>query len=123
MIAGRVTEHREPVVELRVRGPDGAEASIEAVVDTGFTGHITLPPSIVADLGLKHLFSHTVVLADGTRPSIAIHEAAVCWHGEMRTVAVHCIECSPLIGMALLTGSLLTMEVKPGGAVTIAPLL
>lgn len=122
MIAGRVTEQREPIVQLRVLGPDGAEALIEAIVDTGFTGDLTLPPSIVADLALKHLFSHAVVLADGTRPSVAIHEGVVCWHGRKQTVAVHCIECSPLIGMALLTGSVLTMEVKPEGAVTITPL-
>ena len=38
MILGIVTIAREAVINLTVRGPNGQEQEIEAVIDTGFDG-------------------------------------------------------------------------------------
>ena len=43
MIRGTVNSRLEAVVRLRVRGPAGVEADVDAVVDTGFTSALTLP--------------------------------------------------------------------------------
>ena len=52
MITGRVTRTPEALVALRVSGPQGREIEIEAVLDTGFTDYLTLPPSVITELRL-----------------------------------------------------------------------
>ena len=50
MITGTVTAYREAIIRLNVRGPGGGEKTVEAVIDTGFDGVLTLPTSVVAAL-------------------------------------------------------------------------
>ena len=52
MIVGSVSAHREAIVRLVIVGPQGREREIEAIVDTGYTGSLTLPSEVVFDLGL-----------------------------------------------------------------------
>ena len=52
MIEGFVNANYEPVVTLSLQGPSGNARDIEAVVDTGFNGFLTLPPPLVAELEL-----------------------------------------------------------------------
>ena len=48
--------------------------------------------------------------------------ARALWDGEERTARVYAIGNEPLVGMALLRGSRVTMDVAEGGAVEIEPL-
>lgn len=52
MIAGKVTVHQETVIELEVRGLN-QPVRIEAVIDTGFTGYLTLPSALIDRLKLQ----------------------------------------------------------------------
>ena len=52
MIEGVVNSTYEAVIPLYLRGPAGQAQEVEAVIDTGFTGFVTLPPSLVTELGL-----------------------------------------------------------------------
>ena len=52
MITGVVTDDRQPVIHLLVRGPAGQEQEIEAIIDTGFDGWLSLPSSLITRLGL-----------------------------------------------------------------------
>jgi predicted aspartyl protease len=52
MITGVVTTSRQAVIRLTVRGPEGQEQEIETVIDTGFDGSLTLPPTLIVALGL-----------------------------------------------------------------------
>lgn len=52
MISGVVTGDRQAVIPLKVRGPTGQEQEIEAVIDTGFDGCLSLPSSVIVSLGL-----------------------------------------------------------------------
>jgi predicted aspartyl protease len=52
MITGVVTTSYQAVIRLTVRGPEGQEQEIAAVTDTGFDGTLTLPPALIATLGL-----------------------------------------------------------------------
>ena len=52
MIEGVVNADYEAIIPLRIQGPDGRTRDIEAVVDTGFTDFLTLPPALVDELGL-----------------------------------------------------------------------
>lgn len=67
MITGRVTpDVREVVVALDVLGHQGRAQPIKAIVDTGFTGYLTLPADTAASLNLPGRGSETFMLADGS---------------------------------------------------------
>lgn len=55
MIEGVVNAAYEPVVSLALQGPSGQTSEIEAVIDTGFTGFLTVTPALVMELGLDLL--------------------------------------------------------------------
>ena len=65
MISGVVTHDRQAVIHLTVRGPAGQEQEIEAIIDTGFDGSLSLPSSIVVQLGLPWRQRGRALLADG----------------------------------------------------------
>ncbi len=48
MMRGFISGDREAVLRLRVRGPGGREETVEAVIDTGFNGYLTLPISLIS---------------------------------------------------------------------------
>lgn len=122
MIVGAVNVAREAVVSLRVRGPAGGDLTSDAVIDTGFNGYITLPAAVIAALGLTTQGVRSGVLGDETRTVFTVYRAAVEWDGTARPVQVLAAEGSPLIGMALLLGSRVSVEFVTGGAVTIEPM-
>ena len=119
MISGFVNAYSEAIVELVVRGPNPREQKIEGVVDTGFNGSLSLPPGIIALLDLPFRRRGRAVLADGSETIFDIYEAIVIWDGQARRVAVDEADADPLIGMAILHGFTLKMEVVNGGSVII----
>jgi predicted aspartyl protease len=62
------------------------------------------------------------LLADGTESVFDIYEATVVWDGRPRRVAVDAADIEPLVGMRLLNGYELTMQVVVGGQVRITAL-
>jgi clan AA aspartic protease len=122
MIRGEITPDREPLIRLVVRGPGGREDQMEAVVDTGFNGYLTLAPARVAVLSLTPHGTRRAMLADGSSVYLNVYEAAVDWNGRTRDVLVLAADGGPLVGMSLLYGCLLTMEIVDGGPVIIEPL-
>ena len=64
MITGKVNATAdESRISLVVRGPHGRRRRIEAVVDTGYTGHLTLPPDLIELLQLQwHSVGDAVLL-------------------------------------------------------------
>lgn len=121
MIRGAVTAGRVPVVRLKVRGPGGAEADVDLVVDTGFTGALVLPASVVAALGLTWRSGGTAVLADGSTQQTDFYEAELEWGAGWLAVVAMSVGPESLLGMRLLAGHRLVVEGDPGGAVEIAP--
>ncbi|MCE2500079.1 MAG: hypothetical protein J4G13_04370 [Dehalococcoidia bacterium] len=59
-------------------------------------------------------------LATG-RQSVYIYGAVVSWCGDLRAVFVHQVDGNPLVGNALLTNCLLTIDFREGGEVNIRP--
>lgn len=119
-----VADGSEAVLPLRVFDPGrgGRQADAQAVIDTGFTGHLTPSVEVVSSLALPELGSEELVLADGSTEIASVHRATVEWHGRSRTVPVLAVGGDPLIGMALLAGSRLGMDTVPGGEVVIEEL-
>jgi clan AA aspartic protease len=122
MITGVVTPFYQVTIRLTVRGPTGQAQEIEAVIDTGFDGTLTLPSADIIALGLPWRRRGRALRADGTASVFDIYEATVMWDGIPRRVAVDAADIDPLIGMRLLDGYELTIQAVVGGQVTIKSL-
>ena len=121
MIEGAVNAAFEAVVTLPLLGPDGQSLEIDAVVDTGFSDFLTLPTSVVTELGLTYHSRTEVTLADGSAVSFDAYNVAVMWDGTARSVYAYAADNTPLLGMSLLEGHYLGVDVREGGRVLIQP--
>jgi clan AA aspartic protease len=122
MMTGSITADREAALSMIVRGPHGQEEHVEAIIDTGFNGFMVLPAPLVATLGLPYHTRTIATLADGTSVTLAIYHATIVWHEQDRSVYVLVAEGGPLIGMALLYGNRVMLDVVDCGPVTVAEL-
>ncbi len=127
MLGAVSADGREPVLPLTLLPlgnsvQDGIE--IEEVVDTGFDGELTLPRGLIRRLGYPYAGFTRGTLADGSAVRFDYHEGRLLWHGEERAVVVLAAGDAgePLVGMALLRGSRLTIDAVPGGAVRVEEL-
>ena len=115
MIRSTLTGHREAIIRFPVSRPGGQEQEVQAVIDTGFNGYLTLPDSLVARLGLSYHSRTTAILGDGSRRALGPYEAVVVWSGQERDVLVLAAEGGPLVGMAMLYGHDVFLNVIEGG--------
>lgn len=122
MTLGNVNRQLEAVIRLLIRGPQ-QEIETEVVVDTGFNGALTLPPDLISRLGLKHKSRIWGELADGRGDSFDVYEALVFWNGRLLRIPVGSTESDPMLGMALLYGQELVIQVIEGDAVSIREML
>jgi clan AA aspartic protease len=122
MMRGLVTAEREAIIAVMVRGPNGQDEMIEAVIDTGFNGFLTLPAALIASLALPFVGVTRAALGDGHEVNIDVFEAMVLWDNQEREVLLLGAGGAPLVGMSLLSDYRLTLEVKDGGAVMIEAL-
>lgn len=118
MIIG-VVKGDEARIRLTIRGARGRQHEVDAILDTGFTASLTLPPAVVAELALPWRSVDTFTLADGNESDVDVYAAQVEWDGRLRTVLVHAADADPLIGMRLLRGCELKMLVRHRGRVMI----
>ncbi len=119
MIEGVVNAAREAVVPLTVASPAGRMQPIDAVVDTGFSGFLTLPAALVSELRLPFVTRGRATLANGSEDFFDIHNAVVIWDGQPKQVLTDVADTAPLAGMSLLDGHSLFVEVEEGGRVAI----
>ena len=119
MIEGTVNDRYDAVVSLQIQGNDGRSLEIEAVVDTGYQGLLILPMAVVTELDLPFAGSGRGFLADSSPVRFPIHRATVHWDGEPRNIPADITGNTPLIGMRLLDGFRLIIDVEVGGDVII----
>jgi clan AA aspartic protease len=119
MIKGVVTANREAVIRLTVHGTRGRRLQIEAIIDTGFNGWLSLTPSHIEMLRLPWRKRGTGILADGSEAVFDLYTATVVWDRRERRIAIHETDSAPLVGMGLLVGFELKLQVQTGGDVSI----
>jgi clan AA aspartic protease len=119
MVTRVVNAALEATLRIVVLDTRGQPSEIETVVDTGFSGFLTLPPPLIAALALPWLCRQLGVLADGQVHIFDVYNATIIWDGQPRTVEVEAVDAQPLLGMALLRGHDLRVQVVPGGPVCI----
>lgn len=123
MIHGVVTSQFDAVISLVVMGSNGQRELIDAVVDTGFDGWLSLPHSLVRELDLPWQSLGRALLADGSECEYDIHDGAVLWDSAHREISIDACDSEPLVGMRLLEGFEVVLPVRKGSPFTIAPIL
>src|SRR5207249_2157321 len=103
----------------KVLGARRREQVIEAVIDTGYTASLSLPPAVITALGLRWKCFDRGILADGSDCLFDVYVGKVVWDGKERRILVDEADSDPLVGMALLRGYELTMQVRYRGKITI----
>lgn len=122
---GMVNDAMEATVTLNVTADNDESIPITFVIDTGATGDMSLPQSVIDSLDLplaEDADNIVITLADGTTGPGRLYLAGIWWHDRIRNVEVVNLEGAPLVGMALLYGSNLNIDAVPGGLVTITEL-
>ena len=119
MIEGAVNAFYEPVVPLYLRGATGQTLDVEAVVDTGYNGLLTLPPPVVTELGLPHRGYGEASLADGSVVEFDVYGVTMLWDGLPRHIEADEADSTPLVGMRMLDRHNLSIDVENGGRVSI----
>ena len=119
MIEGVVNAAYEPVITVAVSGPSGNTRDIEAVIDTGFTGFLTVTPALAAELRLDFRGTGLATLADGSEVTFPLYSVGILWDGQQRYTEADAADTTPLVGMRLLDGYDLNIEVESGGRVVI----
>jgi len=122
VLTGKINSRLEAVVRLWVRGPEGRALEAEAIVDTGFSGFLSLTREMIAELGLPSEGQILGILADGSESYFPVYSAIILWNGQPRLTYVSAVESDPLLGMGMLYGSEFAMQVVEGGEVAIRAL-
>uniref|UniRef100_B8HQW1 Clan AA aspartic protease n=1 Tax=Cyanothece sp. (strain PCC 7425 / ATCC 29141) TaxID=395961 RepID=B8HQW1_CYAP4 len=122
MMFGVVNKNCEATIKVVVGRIGSSKITVDAIVDTGFTSFLSLPSSIIIDLGLPWYYRDIGILGDGSEVVFEIYKASVIWDGQSQVIDVVASEADPLVGMGLLYGFKLQIEAIEGGLVTIEPL-
>ncbi|WP_198807831.1 hypothetical protein [Leptolyngbya sp. BL0902] len=77
MMQGVVNLRREATLTVVVGSSNQNVQAIEAVIDTGFTGFLSLPSAIITTLNLPWSASDIVTLGDGSETLFDLYTAVV----------------------------------------------
>lgn len=102
---GRVTAAREAILRLRLT----AGEAVECLVDTGFTGALVLPQSLVTRLGIPVVGREVFEMVGGRQFVAGVALSEVEWLGATKTVRVIVSE-DTLLGTELLDGTKLVID-------------
>ena len=120
---GRVNHDRKPVVALLAASaqPDGGVRvwTGDAIVDTGFTGALSLPTNAIGDLNPVFRGVERVTLADGSEAWVPTYIGFARVSGIGKSVVIFGLNGDPLVGMTFLEGLQLVVNAWPNGDVVI----
>ena len=119
MIVGRLNQDLDPLVAISIADSRGSFRSLEAVLDTGFGGYLTLPERAIQRLGLELAGERRITLGTGESRMVNAYSAVVSWIEQRRDVIVFESASETLLGMALLRGYRVSLDVREDGEVVV----
>jgi clan AA aspartic protease len=122
MMQGIVDQNCEAIIRLAIGNAGSQKKMVDAVIDTGFTGFLTLPFSVLTDLNLRAYRREEGILGDGSTCIFDVYRGFVIWDGELRRIDINESDTEPLVGMSLLYGYRMQLDAIEGGMVTIQAL-
>jgi clan AA aspartic protease len=120
MITGIVNEEFEPIISISLYDSEGNIYTQDAIVDTGFNGWLSLPPDLISQLNLKWKRRGRAILGDGSECVFNVYEAVLVWDGNLLAIPIDEADSEPLIGMSLMEGYQLMVQVFEGGSVELS---
>ena len=103
MVEGRVNKFREPVIRIGLLGRTGIK--VNAIIDTGFNGYVSVPTGLIRRLGWERVASETYELASGEEMVSDTYLGAAKISGRVKQILA--VAGSPrevLIGTRLMDG-------------------
>jgi clan AA aspartic protease len=122
MMYGIVDRNLEATIKLVVGNANSQRQTIDALIDTGFTGFLTLPLSVITTIKLQLYRREAGTLGDGSTCIFDVYRGLVIWDGQYREIDINASEAAPLLGMSLLYGYRVQLDAIEGGTVTIQSL-
>ena len=119
MMQGVVNQIREATISLVVGNANRQNQLINAVIDTGYTGFLSLPHEIIFNLNLPWTGIDRGTLGDGSEVTFEVYAATIIWDGQYQNIPINEAEADPLVGMSLLYGYDLYIQAVEGGIITI----
>ncbi len=108
-----------PIVRVYVEGPNLTNRLCRALVDTGFSSYLALTGEIIDVLGLQPAGYTHARLANDQIERFELYHAEVIFAGRTQSIRVHRTESESLVGMSLLSGNMIKIDARDGGAVEI----
>jgi len=100
MMQGFVNATYEAALSVVVRHERNL-LSVDALIDTGFTGFLSLPSAFISELELPWTYRDRATLGDGRETVFDIYTASIIWDGKYREIEINAAETEPLLGMSL----------------------
>jgi clan AA aspartic protease len=122
MIVGKVDKRGNAIIPVQVRGAEGRIKTFQVVIDTGFSDWLTLSRADIESLSLRPREQGRYLLADGSETTTRLYTAEVEWFGRWRRIIVVELDGGPLLGMAMMRGYHLGIDVIDDGRIQIEPL-
>jgi predicted aspartyl protease len=119
VIIGQVTPRNEAEIPVVIRDAAGQAQPLDAIVDTGFSGYLSLQLAKINALQLTFVESRVFSLGDNMPVNFDLYAAVLVWDGQERDILVLASEAHPLVRMSLLKGFRLTINAIDGGEVRI----
>lgn len=107
MMHGLVNINFEPVLRLEIEDGQRQVHKLDVIINTAFSGFLGLPHALIADLRLVR------------HPLEDAYLATIIWNEEYRQITVVSVATEPVVGMALLQGHTLQIQVMQHGLVTL----
>ncbi|AFY38694.1 hypothetical protein Lepto7376_2414 [[Leptolyngbya] sp. PCC 7376] len=113
MMHGLVNINYEAMLRLVIE-TDQQRQSIDAIINTTFKGYLGLPKHMIAMLDLPSLPQDSEEETTET-----FYRATVIWGNETRSIPITVVSGEPVVGMSLLQGYSLQIQVTQHGLVTV----
>ncbi len=98
MIIGQVNSRTEAVIPITIQDSAGLAVTLDAVIDIGFSGYLTLPLARIITLQLSYSTTQTYALGNNTQVNFDLYDATLVWDGQERDILVLASEAHPLVG-------------------------
>src|SRR5436190_2633611 len=113
MTFGRVRDGF-PYLSISLPGVDGS-LDVQCILDTGFDGHLILPPIVLHRIECEYIGHLDVVLADRTIRKVPGYTVNLEWLGAQTPVEVLLMDGRPLPGGRAVEGNLAQIEMQSDG--------
>ena len=108
-----------PTVRIELHSVGDSPRTVDALLESGFTGAVSLPLRDVLDLKLNRSGEHLVILADASEISVHLYEGFIGFAGKRYRCAVLATGDVPTVGMHLMKGLRVCFEAVEDGDIEI----